>query len=89
MSVFCCSIFCIHLVDMARYAALVQTKPPANCDIYLVESVFKHDLGRNKNAGEFLNLYTYKLLLIFIYKRSAKLVGDYTFIEIRCQYGLV
>ena len=36
-----CGIFCLHSVDVARYAALIQTKSPTNCDIYLAESIFK------------------------------------------------
>ena len=36
-----CGIFCLRSVDVARYAALIQTKSPTNCDIYLAESIFK------------------------------------------------
>ena len=36
-----CGIFCLHSVDVARYAALIQTKSPTNCDIYLAESIFQ------------------------------------------------
>ena len=34
-------IFCLHSVDVARYAALIQAKSPINCDIYLAESIFQ------------------------------------------------
>ena len=40
-----CGIFCLHSVDVARYAALIQTKSPTNCDIYLAESIFKTHSG--------------------------------------------
>ncbi|RHK39736.1 hypothetical protein DW068_06645 [Anaerobutyricum hallii] len=33
-------IFCLHLVDVARYAALIQVKSPTNCDAHLAESIF-------------------------------------------------
>ena len=34
-------IFCLHSVDVARYAALIQVKSPANCDAHLAESIFQ------------------------------------------------
>ncbi|RHN04706.1 hypothetical protein DWZ29_17175 [Anaerobutyricum hallii] len=34
-------IFCLHSVDVARYAALIQAKSPANCDAHLTESIFQ------------------------------------------------
>ena len=34
-------IFCLHSVDVARYAALIQAKSPANCDAHLAESLFQ------------------------------------------------
>ena len=33
--------FCLHSVDVARYAALIQAKSPANCDAHLAESIFQ------------------------------------------------
>ena len=36
-----CGIFCLLSVDVARYAALNQTKSPTNCDIHLAESLFQ------------------------------------------------
>ena len=36
-----CGRFCLHSVDVARYAALIQTKSPTNSDRYLAESIFK------------------------------------------------
>ena len=36
-----CGIFCLHSVDVARYAALIQTKSPTNCDAHLAESLFQ------------------------------------------------
>ena len=36
-----CGIFCLHSVDVARYAALIQAKSPANCDAHLAESIFQ------------------------------------------------
>ena len=34
-------IFCLHSVAVARYAALIQAKFPANCDVHLAESIFQ------------------------------------------------
>ena len=34
-------IFCLHSVAVARYAALIQAKSPANCDVHLAESIFQ------------------------------------------------
>ena len=34
-------IFCLHSVDVARYAALIQAKSPANCNAHLAESIFQ------------------------------------------------
>ena len=36
-----CGIFCLHSVDVARYAALIQAKSPTNCGIHLAESNFQ------------------------------------------------
>ena len=36
-----CSIFCLHSVDVARYAALIQAKSPLNCNAHLAESIFQ------------------------------------------------
>ena len=36
-----CGIFCLHSVDVARYAALIQAKSPANCNAHLAESIFQ------------------------------------------------
>ena len=36
-----CGIFCLHSVDVARYAALIQAKSPTNCDAHLAESIFQ------------------------------------------------
>ena len=33
--------FCLHSVDVARYAALIQAKSPANCNAHLAESIFQ------------------------------------------------
>ena len=35
----------LDLVDVARYAAIIQAKPITNCDAYLAKSIFKHALG--------------------------------------------
>ena len=34
-----CGIFCLHSVDVAHYAALIQAKSPANCNAHLTESI--------------------------------------------------
>ncbi|MEI3199874.1 MAG: DUF6783 domain-containing protein [Lachnospiraceae bacterium] len=36
-----CVEFCPHSVDVARYAALIQTKSSTNCDGHLTESIFQ------------------------------------------------
>ena len=36
-----CGIFRLHSVDVARYAALIQTKSPTNCGAHLAESIFQ------------------------------------------------
>ena len=36
-----CGIFCLHSVDVARYAALIQAKSPTNCNAHLAESIFR------------------------------------------------
>ncbi len=40
-----CGIFCLHSVDVVRYAALIQTKSPTNCGIHLTESIFQTHSG--------------------------------------------
>ncbi|WP_147644455.1 DUF6783 domain-containing protein [[Ruminococcus] lactaris] len=49
-----CGIFYLHSVDIARYAALIQTKSPINCDIYLAESIFQ---THSSEQSLFLCLY--------------------------------
>ena len=50
-------MFCLHLVDVDHYVALIQTKSPTNCDIYLVESIFKtHFSGRFKKDVKVLTV---------------------------------
>ncbi|WP_334297519.1 DUF6783 domain-containing protein [Anaerobutyricum hallii] len=34
-------MFCLHSVDVAHYAALIQAKSSANCDAHLAESLFQ------------------------------------------------
>ena len=34
-------IFCLHSVDVARYAALIQAKFPVNCNAHFAESIFQ------------------------------------------------
>ena len=36
-----CGIFCLHSVDVVRYAALIQAKSPINCNAHLTESIFQ------------------------------------------------
>ncbi|WP_334306563.1 DUF6783 domain-containing protein [Anaerobutyricum hallii] len=54
-----CGIFCLHSVDVARYAALIQAKSPTNCNAHLAESIFQTHSGlkytfsgREKYAGK-------------------------------------
>ncbi|MFR6655421.1 DUF6783 domain-containing protein [Anaerobutyricum hallii] len=39
-------IFCLHSVAVARYAALIQAKSPANCDVHLAESISQTRSGK-------------------------------------------
>ncbi|WP_417020112.1 DUF6783 domain-containing protein [Anaerobutyricum hallii] len=39
-----CGRFCLHSVDVARYAALIQAKSPTNCTHILQKAFFKHAL---------------------------------------------
>ena len=34
-------IFCLYSIAVARYAALIQAKSPANCAAHLAESIFQ------------------------------------------------
>ena len=43
-----CGIFCLHSVDVARYAALIQAKSPTNCDAHLAESIFQTHSRKTK-----------------------------------------
>ena len=43
-----CGIFCLHSVDVARYAALIQAKSPTNCNAHLAESIF-HSIRHCQN----------------------------------------
>ena len=45
-----CGIFCLHSVDVARYAALIQAKSPTNCNAHLAESIFQTRSSRSKKA---------------------------------------
>ena len=36
-----CGRFCLHSVDVAHYAALIQAKSPTNCNAHLAESIFQ------------------------------------------------
>uniref|UniRef100_UPI004028AFF9 DUF6783 domain-containing protein n=1 Tax=Anaerobutyricum hallii TaxID=39488 RepID=UPI004028AFF9 len=47
-------MFCLHSVAVARYAALIQAKSPANCDAHLAESIFQTTLYGNKGRELFL-----------------------------------
>ena len=42
-----CGIFCLHSVDVARYAALIQAKSPTNCNAHLAESIFQTHSSQN------------------------------------------
>ena len=44
-------IFCLHSVDVARYAALIQAKSPANCDAHLAESIFQTRSRASSSCG--------------------------------------
>ncbi len=49
-----CGIFCLHSVDVARYAALIQAKSPTNCNAHLTESIFQtRSRGFFKHTLEF------------------------------------
>ena len=67
-----CGIFCLHSVDVARYAALIQTKSPTNCDAHLAESIFRTRSSagviflwkmkkKKENATQISKTYTYEV----------------------------
>ena len=58
-----CSIFCLHLVDVARYAALIQAKSPTNCNAHLTESIFKPAMGKEQQRTGKEELYDKKTWL--------------------------
>ncbi|WP_334294549.1 DUF6783 domain-containing protein [Anaerobutyricum hallii] len=51
-------MFCLHSVDVARYAALIQAKSPANCDVHLAESIFQ---TRSRHAVEKIHVKIKKI----------------------------
>ena len=51
-------IFCLHSVAVARYAALIQAKSPANCDVHLAESIFQ---TRSRHAVEKIHVKIKKI----------------------------
>ena len=46
-----CGIFCLHSVDVARYAALIQVKSPTNCNAHLAESIFQTRSREEERQG--------------------------------------
>ena len=47
-----CGIFCLHSVDAAHYAALIQAKSPTNCNAHLAERIFQTRSGGLENFPE-------------------------------------
>ncbi|MFR0901398.1 MAG: DUF6783 domain-containing protein [Anaerobutyricum sp.] len=41
MYVTICGIFCLHSVDVAHYAALIQAKSPANWSVQIAGMIFQ------------------------------------------------
>ena len=56
-----CGIFCLHSVDVARYAALIQAKSPTNCNAHLAESIFQTRSSKNSRYKSFLPDFTKNL----------------------------
>ena len=54
-------IFCLHSVAVARYAALMQAKSPANCDAHLAESIIQ-----TRSRFHIFQFAPCKILYIFI-----------------------
>ncbi|RHC68146.1 hypothetical protein DW833_01130 [Anaerobutyricum hallii] len=52
-----CGIFCLHSVDVARYAALIQAKSPTNCNAHLAESIFQTRSGSDVTHHFFNTLW--------------------------------
>ena len=50
-----CGIFCLHSVDVAHYAALIQAKSPTNCNAHLAESIFQTRSSCNKALCDFFH----------------------------------
>ena len=59
-----CGIFCLHSVDVARYAALIQVKSTTNCNAHLAESIFqtRYSFIKRKEQLEMIgeNIKTYR-----------------------------
>ena len=53
-----CGIFCLHSVDVARYAALIQAKSPANCNAHLAESIFQTRSSTSTNQWNIKDWHT-------------------------------
>ena len=57
-------IFCLHSVDVARYAALIQVKSTTNCNAHLAESIFqtRYSFIKRKEQLEMIgeNIKTYR-----------------------------
>ena len=53
-----CGIFCLHSVDVARYAALIQVKSPTNCNAHLAESIFqtRSRMKQERNRLKIMNI---------------------------------
>ena len=74
-------LFCLHSVAVARYAALIQAKSPANCDVHLAESIFQTRFspadvslyaeieGKMSIHVHILTLLTYLYTLKFLYDK--------------------
>ena len=58
---------CLHSVGVARYAALIQAKSPANCDAHLAESIFQ---TRSKTAKLHFSLQGDFFWMYFLYSTS-------------------
>ena len=67
-----CGIFCLHSVDVARYAALIQAKSPTNCNAHLTESIFQTRSAQRNKIKQITILFSLEDRLQFSSISSAK-----------------
>ena len=70
-------IFCLHSVDVARYAALIQAKSPANCDAHLAESIFQTRSSALFGYISNIFLTSYKIEIVKVYEVKSEVANEF------------